>query len=402
MTTRSPEPGAPSEGGAPWSAHADRWLRYDGPLRQAFITVAVAAVSLGVLRTVDRPGLAPWAVVLVVANIAVVALRLVPEGARDRLPEVAIAVAGALLAGAILALDRSGATAMFGFFLAGNVGFRRPYGQALVLAALVSACGLAGVLIGRGAGLVDTPWYLGALTGTSVLLGIANRSRGLAIASAEAAAQSALHAAQADARAATMSERARIARDVHDVLAHSLAGVNLQLEVVDALLENGDADGARAAAAKAQQQVRESMAEVSRTVHTLREDALPLVDTLARLVETGAPPGSTLEVVGQQREVATPPTTALARVAQESLTNASKHAPGAEVRVTLTFGSDTVALDVANGPADGPGALTAAGSGLGLVGMRERIGMVGGSVRTGPVVEGEHAGGWLVHVEVPA
>ncbi|MHA3702989.1 sensor histidine kinase [Jatrophihabitans sp. YIM 134969] len=401
MVTSPAPPTATPERGAAVASRAERLLRYDGPVRQLAITVAVAAVSYSVLRTVDRPGLQPWAFVLVTLNVLVVAMRLLSDRTRDRVPEVPVAVVGALLAGAVLVLDRSGSTSIFGFFLAGNVGFRRPYTQALLLASWVSVCCLTGVLVGRAAGLVDTPWYLGALTGLSVLLGIANRSRGLAISSAQAAAASALQAAQAEAQVATMSERARIARDVHDVLAHSLAGVNLQLEVVDALLENGDHEAARAAATEAQRQVRESMAEVSRTVHALREDALPLVDTLTALVESGAPPGTRLAVEGEERVVGTRPATALARVAQEALTNARKHAPDAAVRVTLTFADRTVALDIVNGPsAAGPVADT--GSGMGLVGMRERVASVGGSVRTGPVTDGDDAGGWHVHAEVPA
>lgn len=401
MTTPAADHTVP-EKGAVWSSRADRWLRYDGRFRQTFISIAVAALCLETLRTVDRPGLLPWAYVLVVANIVVMAARLLPDARRDRLPDVPIQVVGALLAGAVVALDRTGASVTFAFFLAGNIGFRMPYRQSVVLAVLVSACATAGILVGHAMGWVETPWYLGALSATPVLIGISNRSRTLAMASVQAASEAAVRTAQAESRAQTMAERARIARDVHDVLAHSLAGVNMQLEVVDALLENGDTDSARAAAARAQQQVRESMAEVGRTVHTLREDALPLVDTLGALVRGAAPPGTELEVVGERRDLPTPQATALARVAQESLTNARKHAPDARVRVALTFAPATTVLDVVNGPSAADAHLTSGGSGMGLVGMRERVGIVGGSVRTGPIVEGDDAGGWHVHVEVPA
>lgn len=401
MTAPAADDAAPARGTAS-SARAEQWLRYDSRVRQGFITLALAVLGLEALRTVDDPAIEAWAYTLVAVNIVLMAVRILPNARRDALPEVALYVVNAVVAGVLLAFDRSGAAATFAFFLAGNIGFRRPYRQSLVLAALVAVLATAGIVGGGLAGLVDTPWYLGALTGTPVLVGISNRSRTLSLDSARAAAASAVQAAQAESRAHTMAERARIARDVHDVLAHSLAGVNLQLEVVDALLENGDTAAARAAAATAQRQVRESMAEVSRTVHTLREDALPLVDTLSGLVRAAGPPGTGFRVLGERREVPTPQATALARVAQESLTNARKHAPGAEVRVTLTFSPSATALDVLNGPATATSELTATGSGMGLVGIRERVDIVGGTVRTGPVVEGEHAGGWLVHVEVPA
>lgn len=400
MTTPVADDAAPQPGAA--SSRAEQWLRYDSRVRQTAITVAVAVLGIEALRTVDDPTIHVAAYALVAANIVLMGVRILPDARRDALPEVAIHLVNALLAGAVLAFDRSGASASFAFFLAGNIGFRRPYRQSLALATLVSVCATAGIVGGHLAGLVGTPWYLGALTGTPVLVGISNRSRTLAVDSARAAAESAVLAAQAEARAHTMAERARIARDVHDVLAHSLAGVNLQLEAALALLENGDTDAARSAAVKAQNQVRESMAEVSRTVHTLREDALPLVETLGGLVRSSAPPGTELEVVGGRREVPTPQATALARVAQESLTNSRKHAPGADVRVTLTFAPAATVLDVLNGPSTVTPELTTTGSGMGLVGMRERVEILGGTVRTGPIVEGDHRGGWLVHVEVPA
>lgn len=401
MTTPARPPAVPDAGPA-WVQRAERWLRYDSNVRQAIIVVAVAAVGLSLVRTVDVPGLRATAYALVVANIAVTSTRVLPAALVERIPAVPVYVVGALLAAALLMVDRSGSTALFAYFLPGSAGFRLPTGRAFVIATLTATLCVVGIAVGTGLDWVETPWYVGALTGTTVLIGTANRSRTLAEAAMRAASEARVRTAEAETRARTLAERARIARDVHDVLAHSLAGINMQLEVVDALLENGDSAGARDAAGRAQRQVREGMAEVSRTVHTLREDALPLVETLASLVAAAAPPGTSLAVVGDVRDVPTPQATALARVAQESLTNARKHAPDAAVRVTLTFDPATVGLDIVNGPSAGLAALATTGSGMGLVGMRERVEIVGGSVQTGPVVEGDDAGGWRVHVEIPA
>ncbi len=401
MTTTAPEPAGPDAGPA-WVQRAERWLRYDSTVRQAAIVVAIAVVSLSVVRTADVAGLEAAAYALVVANILVTLPRVLPAAVVARISTTPVFVVGALLAGGVLMVDRSGSTSLFAYFLAGSAGFRLPTGRAFVIATLTATSCVVGILVGTALDWIATPWYVGALTGTTVLIGTANRSRTLAEAAMRAAAESRVEAAEAEARAQTLAERTRIARDVHDVLAHSLAGINMQLEVVDALLENGDATGARAAAGRAQRQVREGMAEVGRTVHTLREDALPLVDTLGSMVEAAAPPGTALEVVGPRREVPTPQATALARVAQESLTNARKHAPDARVRLTLTFAPATTALEIVNGPAGRVAELTGAGSGMGLIGMRERVEILGGSVQTGPIVEGEDAGGWRVHVEVPA
>lgn len=407
MTTSAREPAVPAapdvpDAGPAWVQRAERWLRYDSGVRQVIIVVAVAAVGFSVVRTADVRGLRAVAYVLVAGNVLVASTRVLPAAVMRRVPTLPLFVVGAVLAAGVLTVDRTGATALFAYFLAGSAGFRLPTGRAFTIASLTATLCVVGILVGDALNWIDTPWYVGALTGTTVLIGTANRSRTLAEAAMRSAAESRVEAAEAESRAQTMTERARIARDVHDVLAHSLAGINMQLEVVDALLENGDTAAARAAALRAQHQVREGMAEVSRTVHTLRENALPLVDTLASLVEAAAPPGTVMAVVGTKRDVPTPQATALARVAQESLTNAHKHAPHAKVRVTLTFAATATTLEILNGASSGPSALTGTGSGLGLVGMRERIEIVGGTVQTGPVTEGDDAGGWRVHVEVPA
>lgn len=143
-----------------------------------------------------------------------------------------------------------------------------------------------------------------------------------------AASESAERAALAEARTAVLTERGRIARDVHDVLAHSLAGINMQLELADALIDTGDLEKVREANARAHALVKESLKQAQWTVHALREDALPLVESLTAMVESSGHHDA-LTVTGTDRELPTQVTQNLLRIAQESLTNAARHAPGA-------------------------------------------------------------------------
>jgi signal transduction histidine kinase len=122
---------------------------------------------------------------------------------------------------------------------------------------------------------------------------------------------------------------------------------------------------------------------------------LPLVPTLTAMF-AAAP--AQVDVSGEPRATPTDVTQALVRAAQEALTNAQKYAPGAPLDVAVRFDDAAVSLAVHNGP-PGPDDRPAAvgGSGMGLVGMRERIALVGGQVQAGP----GPGGGWTVQVTVP-
>jgi signal transduction histidine kinase len=179
----------------------------------------------------------------------------------------------------------------------------------------------------------------------------------------------------------------------------------MQLEVTDALLESGDIDRARQAAQRAQSLVRSGLTEVQRTVGDLREDALPLVETLRSMLASLSDAG-TLTVDGPPRELPVRLTQVIVRCAQEALTNAHKYAPGAPVRIHLEhlehLPEETVLEVVNSAPPAGSRPLAGAGSGMGLVGMRERLDLVGGTVTAGPIVDGDDAGGWRVRVVIPA
>ncbi len=337
--------------------------------------------------------------VLYVLNCAALLARGLPP---DRIPPRAAVVwlsLGILAAAALIGAGRSGTAYLFAFFLSGHIGYRLPTRQALVLA---PACGLlcGGVLyfhVGPGHHLL--PWAVGLTTGAPVLIGILNRAQHRAVDAALSAAESAERAARAEAQAAVLTERARIARDVHDVLAHSLAGINMQLELADALLDTGDLEKVRAVNDKAHSLVKESLKQAQWTVHALREDSLPLVETLTAMTESSGHRDA-LTVSGTPVEVPARVTQNLLRIAQESLTNAARYAPGGEVRVELAFAASSTALTIRNLPATRtvtPGA----GSGMGLIGMRERVALLGGTLTAGPVTEGPGRGGWQVEAVIP-
>ena len=376
-----------------------RWFTADNNPIQVFGTVAAIVVGAIAVRPIGFSGTGLAVLCLLVLVSLMTCTRLIPEGRLAPGPQFAVLCVWSAGAAALLALDRSGASALFAYFVTGHAGYRLDSRRSLPFAACTSVL-CAGVLLlpwgGHG-----TSWIVGAFTGVSVLVGISNRSHTDALRSARAAAEQAELAARAEARAEALAERARIARDVHDVLAHSLAGVNMQLEVTDALLESGDVERARQAAQRAQSLVRSGLTEVQRTVGDLREDALPLVETLRSMLGSVSDAG-TLTVDGPERELPVRLTQVIVRCAQEALTNAHKYAPGAPVRMRLEHLSDETVFEVVNSaPPEGSRPLAGAGSGMGLVGMRERLDLVGGTVTAGPIVDGDDSGGWLVRVVIP-
>lgn len=205
------------------------------------------------------------------------------------------------------------------------------------------------------------------------------------------------YAAQSE-ELATARERNRIAREIHDGLGHYLTTVHMQIQAARSILA---IDQARAdqTLAKAQQLAHEALGDVRRSVSTLRAtpaERLSLSAALAELAGTAQETGlaTSLTVVGEARPVGPQEEQALYRAAQEGLTNARKHADAATVALTLDFGQPgRVRLQMAD---DGRGATNTDG-GFGLVGLRERVQLVGGSL----TVETAPGDGFVLTVEVP-
>jgi len=202
------------------------------------------------------------------------------------------------------------------------------------------------------------------------------------------------------ARAAAAEERASIARDLHDVLAQSLSGLSIQLEMVRKLAGKAEAPaGLRAAIDDAAGLAKQGLAGARDAVGALRRDDRLGVDQLPELVERfrrdfGLSVAYTVQ--GTPRPVAPDLGVALYRVTGEALTNVARHAAGASTRVELSFGADEVRLVVTDDGGE-QSALAAEGSGWGLAGVRERIKRLGGDFTAGP-----SGPGWSVVVSAPA
>ncbi|WP_371526790.1 histidine kinase [Streptomyces sp. NBC_01283] len=197
----------------------------------------------------------------------------------------------------------------------------------------------------------------------------------------------------AEAETAALAERARIAREIHDVLAHSLSAQLVHLEAARLLIE-GDATREqildRVVAARSM--AREGLAETRQALSALRGEMTPVEDFLRELVVSDR---ASVSVTGSRRALPAEASQAVRRVAQEALTNVRKHAPGAKVFVRLAYEEGEVTLDIrdSGGP---PGELAASGAGYGLIGMRERAELLGGSLTAGPGEEG-----FIVTLKVP-
>jgi signal transduction histidine kinase len=214
--------------------------------------------------------------------------------------------------------------------------------------------------------------------------------------------EAAEHAARADraeqerqegAARAVAEERTRIARELHDVVAHSISVITVQTQAVRRRLdpsltrEVADLQAVETTA-------RQAMAEMRRLFGVLRaEDGRPPLepqpglDQLHRLLAQTRAAGTPVDAVVEGTPVPLPPGLDLAayRIVQEALTNARRHAPGGRVEVRLRYGGQGLDVSVHS---SGRAVPAGDGGGLGLVGMRERVALYGGSLTTGPTPDG--------------
>jgi signal transduction histidine kinase len=231
-------------------------------------------------------------------------------------------------------------------------------------------------------------------------LGDSRRQQGQAIAERDETRQ-----AMADTLhdQAAMGERARIARDLHDVVAHHVSAIAVQAETARLTTEDLPEEG-RAHFETISQTARDALAEMRRLLGVLREDAdgeaerdpQPGLARLNELVDTARAAGTPVRLTLHGRVAPLPAGVDLCayRILQEALTNARRHAPGAEVEVELGYGSEALTLRVLD---HGPGPASPDSDGHGLLGMRERAIMVGGSLTVGPA----DGAGFVVEAELP-
>jgi signal transduction histidine kinase len=204
-------------------------------------------------------------------------------------------------------------------------------------------------------------------------------------------------------RTAAFDERTRIAREIHDVLAHSLGALGVQIQAARAVLgDQGDVGRTIELLDQAQRMATDGLRETRRAVLALRTDTPPLPEGLAELgaahqLRHQAP--VTLHVNGQPRPLSPDAGLALTRTAQEALVNTAKHAPNQPVDVHLDYDDAHTTLAVINPLERGQGQSTdfaTLNGGYGLAGLRERLLLIDGTLDAGP--DGDR---WVVTAQVP-
>jgi signal transduction histidine kinase len=296
-----------------------------------------------------------------------------------------------------------------------------PWGPPQILALAGAFC-LAGVRQPRPRlcwmwALTCIPWWLwltadvrdlkGPASATVVFLAaaIATDSAGSRLRTLRALAAQEQRAEAERARRAVLEERTRIARELHDVVAHHLSLIAVQAETAPYRL-TGLPDPALAEFGSISEVARGALADMRRLLGVLRHDqptALtpqPRLTDLPALVDAARKAGVAVElsVPAALGQVPSGVAVCAYRIVQESLSNAGQHAPGAAVTVSVGQSHRAVLLRVANGPGEGPGpAGNGHRPGHGLTGMRERVALLGGSLSAGPAP----GGGFVVCAELP-
>ncbi len=336
---------------------------------------------------------------LIAASASLVWMRRAP---------LAVFGANLLLMGIYLALDYTEAYTGYSVFVAVlAVAAHRPLTVGLAVWATCMAMIFAFRQPHFGFELLNVV-QISALT-FAVALGAYLRTRWAYLAVLGDRARLAEHEAQLMREQALARQRGRIARELHDVVAHSMSVVALQIGGARLTMTR---DPARAddALARAERATREAMSELRRLLGVLRpevaDDGLapqPGVASIEPLLENarGAGLRITHRVEGEPPPLPATLELSLFRIVQESVTNALRHAgPGAELDVVLRYGPDRVEVEAVDGGSELSTPTAAAGSadaGHGLIGMRERVEMFGGELTAGPVP----GGGFRVFARIP-
>lgn len=360
------------------------------PLRRVMLALIALGTGALLVGRLGWPGAAPVAAIGLLGSTVLLVRTLLPPVA-GRIDDAMLLVL--LVAGGVAApgTDGLGMAALVAGLLSVLSDTRRSASDTVAAPLLAMASLGVGVLVSTPSiGLTIT---LSVTLALLVLAGLARRSSRRWEQAERAALENAVVVEQERARSAALEERARIARDLHDVLAHTLGALVVQLDAVAAELEADRTVEARGRAERARDLAADGLDEARRAVASLRGTDTDTETSVRGLAEThrslagdltlttsGTPSGrdETVEVVR--------------RAAQELLTNARRHAPGAPVRVLLA--QDATVRLVVSTPQTTPGDTTGSG-GAGLAGLRERATAAGGSVTIDP------GDPFVVTVEVP-
>ncbi len=377
--------------------------RYATPIRLA----GLALVAWSVFGANHHPGGSGRGLVvsllLALAAIAWLYWTIWPRGRERRMAELyVLAAAGGVLLGAA----PNSAASAFVFVAVAAAAVRRPLRDALGVLVIGAVALAIATLVYDNNGLGLLAYVLGF---TATMFGGANARGSLVRAEqAELLLAESQRSHEEQVRVARLEEQARIAREIHDVLAHALAGLAIQLEATASLIEQGaDRDALLERVRQAHELARDGLRETRRAVGALRGDTSSVAERLQALVaeyRAGGEGSVELQLEGDMGLIAGPIGDAVFRVAQESLTNVRKHARGADVSVSLRAGrkpGEDVVLVIADANAS-PGVrgyaseLASTGGGFGLRGMRERAELLGGTLAAGG-----NGRGWQVELRLP-
>ncbi|HEY1670269.1 MAG TPA: histidine kinase [Trebonia sp.] len=368
----------------------------------------VGAVAFGIYPSSGRAELLLQAIAYGVTWLGMIGWALIdysPRAERYRergLPVILGVIAAAMGAAATSATDGNMALLIFALVAAMHAGGEADLGPAIAVTA-------AGILGTEVSGLAFGASYI-TLIGFPVVIAsglLIGRNRAAFRVQAEQSAALLAQRERLEAeqrRADLLDERTRIAREIHDVLAHSIGALGIQIQAARSVLtDHGDIDRAVELLTAAQRMAGEGLTETRRAVHALRSDTLPLAEELAKAVSTYGERyrvSVSLDSEGTPRPVPAEATVALLRVAQEALVNAAKHGAGKPVTVRLDFDAAWVRLTVRN-EVDAVAApraveLSTVNAGYGLTGMRERLRLLGGTLEAG-----RDGTGWVVTAQVP-
>jgi signal transduction histidine kinase len=401
VTTHGPEPD--------WLGRVDRWARSHGWAADALATLAVLAV-LGGLSVGGAQGIR-WSAGWVAALIACFAVLHLTVAVRSRAPEAAFLVAAAAMLVIVFAPDGrvtdhvpGGPTHMPALFLPSSLVFLLVlYSAASRLAAVRSRVALAIALVGVAIATRLTAGAFGQFTAGGWLVGF---YAGLGLATAvlvtwnlgrlaQVRRRRALTERAESARLAVLEERARIAREMHDIVAHSLAVIVRQAEG-GAFVAERDPGRAGQTLRTIAGTGRGALADLRGLLGVLRDPASGVADApqptladLPRLVAGVRDTGLDAELTqsGEAFPLSAATELAVCRLAQEGLTNAVKYAgPRARVAVELRWDPAELTVQVTD---DGRGATEPVpGAGAGLQGLRDRVGAVGGTFTAGQLEHG--------------
>jgi signal transduction histidine kinase len=360
------------------------------------LTTAVAGWVLAYLGLVARPGDRHWTVLIYALPYAAAL------GVRRRWPLAATAVACAALAavwpfGLAPMVDGALTVPFFWtpFLFAYSLGVGSGLAVGLTGAALLAACvqlSNAGVFNPLAEMMTVGGWLAGR-----VVLSRRRMTAQLTARNDELRAEQDLFALES-----VRYERARIARELHDIVAHCLSVMVVQAGAGQRVAA-ADRDGVAEALESVAEAAAQAQTEIGRLVELLgggRAGAPPRLEMVDELVRRASVTGLAVSCrfAGRCDQLAPAAAEAAYRVVQEALTNALKHAPGAPVDITVSGGDGGVRVDIVNAPPRGPSGLEYSGGGFGLAGMRERVASCGGSLTSGPIP----AGGWQVSALLPA